>query len=101
MIINGIDTEQFGLDYRCDIISDSTTELNVKDCIAFTVSQKGNVPVEIGGNIAINDTCGQREFPSFMGLPYLNNQTLKWMPEGIADPDARIELVRIYILPRK
>lgn len=97
MFTNEIDRCTCGIDMRCDIISDSENELNVKGCIAFSVSQKGNVPCIIEGNIAINGSCGQRSFPSYLGLEYIRDLKIEWLTEGIENPVPAIEIVRIYI----
>lgn len=97
MFTNEIDRCECGIDVKCDIISKDTKELNIKGCIAFSLSQKGNVPVVINGTIRLDANCATRSFPSYLGLEYVRDWDIKWLSNGIADPNPQIEIVRVYI----
>lgn len=102
MQLNGaIDRDLFGVDFKADILSSTEVELHIKGCCAFAIQNLGNVPVLINGNIKISTgDCNTRSFPNYLLLDYTRNVDLEWLTEGIAAPDARIELTRVYIVKK-
>lgn len=100
MQLNGaIDRDLFGIDFKADILTSSEKELDIKGCCAFAISNLGNVPVIINGNIRIaSGDCNTRSFPNYLLLDYTRNIDLSWLTDGVVDPDSRIELIRVYIV---
>lgn len=102
MQLNGaIDRDLFGVDFKADILSSSEVELDIKGCCAFSIQNLGNVPVLINGNIRIaTGDCNTRSFPNYLLLDYNRNLQLEWLSDGVVDPDARLELIRVYIVKK-
>lgn len=103
MQLNGaIDRDLFGVDIKSEIISTGTLELPVKGCCAFSVTNLGNVPLRINGVVTLNTgSCNTRTFPNYLLLDYARNIDLEWLSDGIAEPDARVEVNRIYIVRKE
>lgn len=103
MQLNGaIDRDLYGIDTKADILSISEKEIDIKGCCAFAVTNLGNVPVIINGNIKIGvGSCNTRSFPNYLLLDYVRNFDLDWLDEGINSPDPRIELIRVYIVKKE
>lgn len=103
MQLNGaIDRDLFGIDSKADILSISEREIDIKGCCAFAITNLGNVPILINGNIKIDvGSCNTRSFPNYLLLDYVRNWNLDWLADGIADPDARLELIRVYIVRKE
>ncbi len=102
MQLNGaIDRDLYGVDIKGEIIGSNTLEISAKNCLSFSVSNLGNVPVRIVGLATIGvGSCNTRSFENQAGLDYARNFEIEWLTDGIADPDARVEILKT-ILVRK
>lgn len=88
-----------GLDFQSVILGKQATQLPIKGCVAFSVQQKGNVPVLIGGQMRIGDDCNFRDFPNVLNMPYIENKTIEWLDSGVVNPNYAIEVVVLLVKP--
>lgn len=103
MLLNGaIDRDLYGVEFKTDILGQSAAEIDTRGVLAFSVTNLGNVPVLLAGNISLGVAeCNSRSFPNYGNLDYIKQTSLEWLINGVVNPDCRIEVVRVYLLKKE